>query len=322
MIRIETGILPEKEILYELLLNCEYMRFIGWPGANPESVANFLYDDICQLGSNDDLITAYYNGKLAALLSYSGLDWDTKHYGYKSGHINHLLTDNKLDQTVIRDCLEKVLSLFKQHCSDAKIRHVSADLSSWDFNKSYILQAANFKYILTQIDGFVKGYIDPIKAIDEIEFGLVRPDEIDFYEKLAANSYFLGGRFYADSGFDRIKVDQMYSSLVSSSFKSGNVLLSYRVKDQPVGLFISKQIKTYSQFAGLRVALLRFLIVDPQFRGRRFAQDLFIRTVNYLKENCDLVGTGLEIHNIPSLNLHSKLTFSFNYTHNAYHWWG
>jgi GNAT superfamily N-acetyltransferase len=114
----------------------------------------------------------------------------------------------------------------------------------------------------------------------------------------------------------------MYSSLVRSSFESGNILLSYRVKGQPVGLFICKQTKTYSQFAGLRVALLRFLLVDPQFRGRKIAQDLFIRTVNYLKENCDLVVTGLEIHNIPSLNLHSKLTFSFNYTHNAYHWWG
>jgi GNAT superfamily N-acetyltransferase len=113
----------------------------------------------------------------------------------------------------------------------------------------------------------------------------------------------------------------MYSSLVRTSYESGQILLSYRVKGQPVGLFICKRITTFPHFDGLRVAPLRFLIVDPQFRGQKIAQDLFIRTVNYLKDYCDLVVTGLEIHNMPSLNLHVKLSFSFNYTHNAYHWW-
>ncbi len=321
MISIKSGSLPDKEKLYAMLLNCDFKRFNGWPGADVQSVANYLYDEICQPGNLANLITALGGDRLVALLTYSDLDWDSKHYGYKSGYIRHLLTDNRLDQTLISQSLEQVLSLFKQRCLDTNIKFVSADLGSWDFNKSFALQAAGFRYIITQIDGFVKEKIDPIQRGDDVEVGLIRPDEVDFFEKLATRAYFAGGRFYADPGFDRARVDQMYASLVRTSYESGQILLAYRVKGQPVGLFICKRITTYSRFGELRVAPLRFLIVDPQFRGRRIAQDLFVRTVNYLKDYCELVVTGLEVHNISSLNLHVNLSFSFNYTHNTYHWW-
>jgi GNAT superfamily N-acetyltransferase len=283
-------------------------------------VANYLNDDICQPRNHNNLITALDGDRLVALMTYSDLDWDTRHYGYKSGYIQYLLTDNSLDQNLIRQSLYRVLSLFKQRCRDKKIEFVSADLDSWDFMKSFALQRVNFKYILTQIDGFVKEKIDPIQVFDDVEVSSIKSDEIEYFEKLAAHSYFFGGRFYADPGFDRVRVDQMYANLVRSSYENGQILLSYRVNGKPVGLFICKRIVSYPHFGGLRVAPLRFLIVDPQFRGRKIAQDLFIQTVNYLKDSCDLVETGLEIHNMPSLNLHVNLSFSFNYTHNAYHW--
>lgn len=320
MICVKAGALPNQVELLTMLLNCEYKRFDGWPGVDAPKVANYLYDDICQPGNLGNIITALDGDRVVALMTYSDLDWDSKHYGYKSGYIQHLLTNNSLDQDLIRQSLDQVLFLFKQRCLDTKIEFVSADLGSWDFNKSFALQKANFKYIITQIDGIVKEKIDPIQAGDEVEVSLISPDEIDFFEKLAAQSYFFGGRFYADPGFDRVRVDQMYASLVRTSYENGQILLSYRVKGHPVGLFICKRIQAYSHFGGLRVAHLRFLIVDTRFRGRKIAQDLFIRTVNYLKDSCDLVVTGLEIHNMPSLNLHAKLSFLFNYTHNTYHW--
>jgi len=320
MIYVETGSLPDRETLYTMLLNCDYRRFTGWPGADVHSVAEYLCDDICQPRNLGNTITAFDGHRLVALLTYSDLDWDSRHYGYKSGHIQHLLTNNNLDHSLIRQSLDQVLSSFKQRCLDAKIEFVSADLGSWDFNKGFALQTANFKYVITQIDGFVKKKIDPIRVGDEVEVGPIGSDEVEYFEQLVAQSYFLGGRFYADPGFDRIRVNQMYASLVRTSYENGQILLSYRVKGQPVGLFICRSIETYSHFGGLGVAHLRFLIVDPRFRGRKIAQDLFVRTVNFLRDYCELVVTGLEIHNIPSLNLHANLSFSFNYSHNTYHW--
>jgi len=320
VIYVKSGSLPNKEELYAMLINCGYQRFTGWPGADVQSVANYLYDDICQSRNLDNIVTAYDGDRLVALLAYSDLDWDSKHYGYKSGYIQYLLTNNSLDQNLIGQSLDQVLLSFKKRCLDTKVEFVSADLGSWDFNKNFALQTAGFKYVITQIDGFVKEKIDPIQRGDGVEVGLIRPDEVDFFEKLAAQSYFFGGRFYADPGFDRSRVDKMYASLVRSSYESGQILLSYRVDGQPVGLFICRRIETYSHFSGLRIAPLRFLIVDPRFRGRKIAQDLYIRTVNYLRDYCELVVTGLEIHNIPSLNLHVNLSFWFNYTHNTYHW--
>jgi ribosomal protein S18 acetylase RimI-like enzyme len=321
LIYIETGSLPDKDKLYTLLLNCEYRRFNGWPGADLQSIANYLYDDICQSGNEANLITASNQGRLVALLAYASLDWDTRHYNHKSGHIQHLLTDNSLDQTLIEKSLEHVLRMFEQRCIDSGIEFVYADLDSWDFAKSAALQTAHFKYILSRVDGFVKEKIKPIHVFDDVDVSTVRSDEIAFFEKISAQSYFRGGRFYADPDFDQARVDQMYANIVRSSYESKQILIVYRVKGQPVGLFICKRIVDYPHFSGLRVAPLRFLIVDPQFRDRKIAQDLFIHTVNYLKNSCDLVTTGLEIHNLPSLNLHTKLSYRFNYTHNAYHWW-
>lgn len=60
---------------------------------------------------------------------------------------------------------------------------------------------------------------------------------------------------------------------------------------------------------------------DPEFRNQRIAYKLFVKTLEYLKNKSDLITTGLEVHNLPSLNLHSKIGFRFNYTHNVYHWW-
>ena len=136
MICIKTGILPDQAELLTMLLNCEYKRFNGWPGVDAQKVANYLYDDICQPRNLSNLITALDGDRLVALMTYSDLDWDTRHYGYKSGYIQHLLTDYSLDQNLIRQSLDRVLSLFKQRCLDKKIDFVSADLDSWDFIKS------------------------------------------------------------------------------------------------------------------------------------------------------------------------------------------
>ncbi len=98
-------------------------------------------------------------------------------------------------------------------------------------------------------------------------------------------------------------------------------MLVYRIKNQPIGLFICEKIVTYGPFSNLLVAPLRFLVVDPKFRNKKAAYSLFLNTLEYLKDKSDIITTGLDIHNLPSLNLHSKIGFKFNYTHNTYHWW-
>lgn len=322
MIQVEFDSLPEKEQLFNMLLNCDYQRFSNWPGVYVQGVASNLFDDICNYKqSSGRLITANAGNQLLALLIFSDMIWDSKHYEFPCRCVHHILSDNRLDQNLINLALDQMLCSFNKISLDEKIKFVSADLGSWDFNKSFALQKLGFRYVLTQIDGFVKDKIHFDSKDDDVEVGIINPDEIDFFEKLSKRSYFLGGRFYADSGFDRGKVNQMYALLVRNSYENGQILLSYRIKGQPVGLFISKRIETYPHLGGVRVAPLRFLIVDPMFRGKNIARDLFIRTVNFLRERSDLITTGLEVHNIPSLNLHVKLSYYFNYTHNAYHWW-
>jgi len=321
MIRIETDPLLEKEDIYSFLKHTDYRKFNLWPNVTPENVARFLSEEIDRVWGTGRILGAVRPDGIIALLVFENLDWDSQHFGFECANIRYLLTSRTSDDLIIRKCLKQILGTFQEYCVESDIRFVAAAVDSWDFRKSFALQAANFRYVLTWLDGFLAGSSELPEVMNDAEVSIIEPDEIHFFATISSEYYFNGGRFYADPGFDKRKVDRMYANIIQSSFENNDIMLVYRIKGQPVGLFISKKIVTYRPFSELRVAPLRFLIVDPRFRGRKVAQDLFVQTVKYLKNDSDLITTGLEIHNLPSSNLHSKLGFRFNYTHNVYHWW-
>ena len=85
---------------------------------------------------------------------------------------------------------------------------------------------------------------------------------------------------------------------------------------------ITRKIETIDHFGGIRVSNARYMVVDPIRRNENIGYNLMRGTLNYLNGMCDVMRTGLELHNMPSLNLHSKIAFKYNYSHNLFHWWG
>lgn len=317
--KLMTGRLPSKDLLITFLPKTNLKKYSGWPNVNKERVSELLFNNVKQ-ANHQNVIFVIEDDEIISLLSYSFLEWDTNHFGFKTAKIDYLLIDYDIDISLQTVALQKTISSFISICKEKKYRFVSVDVSSQDYIVADIIQKAGFHYIISQLDGFVKDKYQ-IDNNDDVDFGLVTNDEIEKYVKIASTSYFKGGRFYTDYQFNKAKVDQMYANLVKNSYQNGEIMLSYRYKGEPVGLFICKNFLEIEEFEGMRIAPLRFLVIDPLFRGKNISTDLFKRTVNYLLDRCDIVTTGLEYHNMPSLNLHSKLKFKFNYTHNVYHWW-
>ncbi len=307
--------------LQEFCETVVYRRFSHWPRVGNTEVAAFLTREMARYRQASRLLEVTADGRLVGVLAFRDLDWDTRHYGFACISIDYLLYDHSLDDDETPAILNKLLDEFLDYCRANDIAYVSVSVDSGDASVNAVLQERGFRGILTWIDGFFSRHEKYADIGPEEQFGLIQPEEVEFFKGIAAQSYFKGGRFYLDRNFDRERVDRMYSSLVESSYDNGDVMLVYRINDCPAGLYIYKKITEYPALNGLRVAAGRFLVVDPNLRRKNIGHDLFVQTLLYFRDKCDLITTGLEVHNLPSMNLHVRLGFVFNYTHNVYHWW-
>jgi GNAT superfamily N-acetyltransferase len=321
MIDIETINLPERDKIHSFLLRSKYGKFRLWPDASDENVANFLLEQIYEIQNRGRVFIATINGEISVIMIFRELEWDTAHFGFKCAKIDYILTDKTLNKSFIEQSLEKILFEFKKFCTESAIKCVIVSVDSLDSIINFALQKANYKYIVTWVDGILKSSTEIPRVRDGFEIGAIKPEEADRLKEICALSYFKGGRFYLDVNFNRQMVDSMYANLVNYSFANGDFVLVYRDKNKPVGLFIWAKIVTYKSFSNIQVAPARFLIVDPEYRNKKIGYNFFIRSLEYFKDKSDLMTTGLEVNNLPSLNLNVKSGFKLNYSHNVYHWW-
>jgi RimJ/RimL family protein N-acetyltransferase len=306
--------------LMELVAKDINNPFLLWPEVTKEKITRFLIKALKEDSNNGRSFYFEKDKKIHLYFQIQELPWDTKHFGYKCATIKHFFIDEEIDFKKIDDISAYIMPLFIRYIKDENIRFLSADLDSRSKNANYFIQALKFRFILNWIDGMwvskQLGQDDSVLKVSNI-----LPDEIEMYSKIATTSYFKEGRFYIDKVFDQLKADKLYGELIKNAFLSNDILLSYRDGNTPIGIFVCKQIKTYADFNNLKVAHLRFLLVNPAYQGKSYGYRIFRSTLEYLKDKCDLITTGLESHNLISLNLHSKMGFKFTYSHNAFHFW-
>ena len=291
------------------LKNVHYTKFNLYPNVRENSLKKYLLEVLKNKNKTEKIFIFLENSKIIALSTLRKLDWDSQHFGYKCATIDHVLVNNTIDYKTCKTALVKLIMEIEKQAMQDNIKFMSVSIRSWDHISASALQSNNFNYILTWIDGVFKSKEQLTFHHKSNEIGIVDESEIEYYKNLASINYFKGGRFYIDPNIDNSAVEQMYSKLIETSYHNNDIILSYRVKGKPVGLFICNKIKTYNHFNKLRVAPLRYLVIDPNVRQKHIGYDLFVATLNYLMDRSDITTTGLEVHNLPSLNLHSKLDF-------------
>lgn len=312
---------PDEDEIVGLLDSITIRNFDQWPEVSKEAINTHLVKKILSTQRSEKFFGVKKNGKLLALLVYVDLDWDSTHFGHKSGRIERLIISQSLSRQLGEESLNKLLTEFQKFCLESKIRFVSADIDSQDSVVQLALQRMGFRFILSWLDGIAPLSVPDIPEDTDLEMGPIQAEEVSAMVRIASLHYFKSGRFYLDANFDVDKVNSMYGTLVESAFEAGDHMFVARVNSQVAGLVISRKVDHYPAFGNLRVAPLRFLVINPEFRGKNIASHLFQYTIKEMAAISDMITTGLEAHNIASLNLHSKLAFTFNYSHNVYHWW-
>lgn len=241
--------------------------------------------------------------------------WDTNHFQSNIGIIDQYYKRTGLSNSQLFD----LTNTFLQYLDASNFfdySFISISINSWDSGISKAFQKWMFNYILTWIDAVIdkRLFVEKKSHIGRIED--INESHLELFAKMSKTDYFKGGRFYLDYSFDTIKVDSLYSNLVSNSYKKNN-MIEYYVDNIPSGLFI---VKPEDEICGLKISPLRYLLLDPKNRKSGLGYDFFSLVISSLLKKTDIVTSGLEVHNLPSLNLHSKLNFRFTYTHNVYHW--
>jgi hypothetical protein len=307
--------------LSDFLNYVNYPKFHLFPNVNDVNTRSYLLELIKNSYKDSAIFSYSINSEIIALAIVKILDWDSKHFGYTCASINNIFFNKTKDYELLDQAMKKLFCEIEKDAILNNIKFMSVSVNSDDHLVSSALQSNNFKYILTWVDGFYNSKEKIQLRKNNAEVGIIKKSEIEYFKNIASGYYFKGGRFYIDKNFDISLVDRMYSNLITSSYDNNDIMLSYRIDGKPAGLFVCKKIVEYSHFDKLRVAPLRYLIIDPEVRNKHIGCELFASTINYLLDSCDIITTGLEVHNLPSLNLHIKLNFKINFTHNVFHWW-
>lgn len=293
--------------------------FFFWPRVTAESITSYLSNTLNEEINLGKTFLSYKKGNINSFFQIQNSAWDSSHFGFKCASVKHLYIDKNTNYNEIDEIIKIIKPDFIKYLADEQVKFLFADIPSRNNIDSYFIQSLGFRFILNWIDGL---WVDSKFNNDNtgIKINKILPEEVEIYSKLATTSYYNEGRFYMDNKFDRIKVDRMYGELIRNSFLSNDIILTCHEGDIPIGIIICKKIKDYNEF-NLRVAPLRFFMVNPAHRNKSFGHKIFRASLEYLSGISDIITTGLETHNVLSLNLHAKLGFKFTYSHNAFHLW-
>lgn len=307
--------------LLEFIEKVEIENFNQW-SLEKSDVCNLIRSNIEILIKNHGEIYLIKKGKFVqGIVGLFENLWDSNFFKLKTYRISFFYLRSDLTGTersnVSNILSEHVLEVLSKN----NVEHCMADISAWDSNISEGIQNIGFKHILGWSDCFIPKNQEK-QLNNDYSLGPIKKNELAYISGLSKD-YFKGGRFYLDPNFDNETVDLLYNNLILNSYDSSNSeIVVLRKNSDPIGAFICKDI-SYNFMEKFKVQSLRLLVFDKSKSEPGLATKFIHDIAIYLYENtgCDLVVSGVELHNLPSLKIHSKAGYKLNYVHNAFHWW-
>ncbi|MEO7923967.1 MAG: hypothetical protein ABIR30_09825 [Chitinophagaceae bacterium] len=261
------------------------------------------------------------NGKLQAALEFSYSDYDTRLLGVKAGTIQYIFTDPQLDKSQKVKAWLELISSFQSYRQREGIKFCFTALNNWEVDLSLLLQQQGFLYILTWGKCFIQK-VNPFVLPAGYNVRLNK-EEKDLSQVLdMADSYFRGGRFYLDPKIGAAKGDRVYKDLITNSFADQRTefAMLYNSEGIPVGCFLCPAV-SYQLEERLDAYSLRLLVFDKKRTEKGIASVFLAATSDLLLKKRTLLESGIEMHNLPSLKIHSNAGYKINYIFSAYHSW-
>ena len=293
--------------------------FVLWPGYTNERYFKFIVSQLEDQNNNFKTFIDKTNDSINCYIQIEKLSWDTNFFKFNCAKIRHIFINEELSFEKITLIASRVGKLLHDYFKSHNYKFIFADIDAHSSKLNYFIQKIGFLFVINWLDGYVRS--DKNRRVGLPNDNLIKQGEVERVAHIAKQYYYKGGRFYSDPNFQFDQIDQMYYQTIINSYNNKDIIIVERHNKIPIGAFISKEIKVYKEFDNLRVAHLRFLVIDPAYRGLNIGYKLFTQIIDIMTLKSDIIVTGLESNNIVSLNLHNKFYFKYNYSHNAYHLW-
>ncbi|WP_156391152.1 MULTISPECIES: hypothetical protein [unclassified Nocardioides] len=256
---------------------------------------------------------------LVGVLVAARSEWDTDFWGIDYVSIDALHVVGGSDD-VREEIAGALLDEFRGWCAAERVRFVCTRVETLDLAVIHAVESRGFRYIETTLTNAVDLRTKQFSLPPGYEIRAPRPDETPLLVDMTVDA-FLTHRFYADPGFPKAKVDEMYRRWVESSLESPAWTTIVLDLDGVAHGFFIYRIEDHREQVGVRITKWRMGVLGVESRASGHGVALFEGAMDHVGASSEIVDSGLSLRNLKSFNLHTKLGFrglSFSAT---YHQW-
>lgn len=316
---------PAREEIARLFDDYEFGRYCAdWslPRVGARAIeADALFSLVCRPSSLIFYATEVDNtSRLVGVLVAARSEWDTDFWEIDYVSIDALQVVGASEE-VREEIAGALLDEFQRWCTAERVRFVCTRVEMLDLAVIHAVESRGFRYIETTLSNSVDLRTKKFSLPPGYAIRPPRPDETALLVDMTADA-FVTHRFYADPGFPRAKVDEMYQRWVSSSLESPAWTTIVLDLDGVAHGFFIYRIEDHREQVGVRITKWRMGVLGADSRASGHGVALFEGAMNYVSSSSDIVDSGLSLRNLKSFNLHSKLGFrglSFSATYHKWH---
>jgi RimJ/RimL family protein N-acetyltransferase len=234
--------------------------------------------------------------------------WDTDFWGFPCAAVEHLIAAPTDPDGDARRVVARLAAAADEWCREEGIRFAYARCDANNLSAIAALEELGFRYIETTVTNTYDLRSLPPAESSAWTIREVRPDEADLLAGLAQDA-FLTHRFYADEAFSAERADAMYERWVRDSVADPHWTTIVLEESGRVNGFFTYRLEDLRAHFGLRFAKWRMAAVDSAARGRGHGRRLFLGAMEHVRDDADVVDSGLSVRNTRSFNLHNRLGF-------------
>lgn len=254
-------------------------------------------------------------GVLTARLS----EWDTRFWGFA---YTMLETLHAVGETEARrlEILVALLDAFDGWLAESRVRFVAARVLMLDLAATHALEQRGYRYVETTLANSIDLRKETFRLPDGYVLRRPRPDEGSALARMTEGA-FVTQRFYADPGFPRAKVDEMYVSWVESSLASPAWSTVVLDQDGVAKGFVIYRIEDQTRHVGVKLTKWRMAALGSEDRARGHGIPLLRGALEHVRSECDVVESTLTLRNTKSFNVHAKIGFRALAFSSTFHKW-
>lgn len=255
------------------------------------------------------IIVARENKEISGLLTFRKIFWDSQHFGYPVGKIEHFFArGNSEDQLRVKDKMIKfLLKSMRQSFKFLSIRVNTNDLSS-----VHCLEKNGFNLITAEL--MYAWFKEKIADYREKIVELGKPCKVRKYKindlpsLLDMAKYFTTNRLVSDYRISPDKARGVYEEWIKNACQntlSGQDEVLVGEVNKKVVAFTTAKIET-NNLLGFSIGIPGLVGVLPDFRGRNINPYLMLKAIFCLFKKCEIVSAPSHITNIVMINSEHK----------------